>query len=288
MLIIDAPVCRPSDVEPLVQAGAGCLYGGLTDSEDDLDVATRNGRQSPAASFRHIEEMAAAVQIAHELGVPFVFTANARQYEPGTFERQKRQVMLAKEIGVDRVVVGGLPVLLFAQEVFGPHNIVASVFLGTMNSEACAFLRELGVRTIVLPRPLTPAETVALARRNPDLLFEVIVMNDRCVNIDAYCGYSHFEIEGVEPGHTFCRCSKGDSFACTVLDACGACEIAEYKRAENIRYLKVAGRGLPVSTLVKDVAFINAVVHLSQADDLEVMTLYEEHHGYPCGRKCYR
>jgi collagenase-like PrtC family protease len=96
-----------------------------------------------------------------------------------------------KQIDLDGYIVADIGLLLTLRKK-GPKKQIHISTGGTVfNSEAVSFYKNLGVRRIILDRQTTLESMDALSIDNPDIDFEVFIVNTLCVYIDGFCTFLH-------------------------------------------------------------------------------------------------
>jgi len=292
MFRLRAPLVRPDDVDALADAGADAFFCGVVDPCDEVEVASSNRRANPEANLHGMEALAEACAKVHARGCTVHVAFNEHHVVPSHLPRFRRRLEQAREAGADGVIVGSLPVLAEARRVFAEGIVAASVAFAVRNAAAARFLRARGVDEIVLSRDVVPVEAARLARACPDVEFEVFAKNSRCGNIDGLCGYSHHCLDGI-PYDVGCMEVEDRRAPRLRLHACAACQLHPLRDVSNLRTFKVAGRDFPPEGIVRDVAFVRAVLDRMAAEPDAgafaewAMAWHERCYGAPCGRDCY-
>ncbi len=190
---ITAPVSEPSDVEPLVEAGASELYCGVqprNDAAREAGVEHANRRDDAGSNLLDYRELAQVVRRAHAARVE-VFLALNNHFTAASLPLAREQIERASGAGVDAFIVAD-PAILPQLRESAPHvPLHLSSVAAAFNGEALAHWRALGFRRAVLPRHLTEPEIAELVGVAGDLEIEVLVMNDGCHLVDGHCGFLH-------------------------------------------------------------------------------------------------
>lgn len=279
---IVAPIRETAQVDKMISYGADELYCGLMDRrwlEKYGAVCSSNRREWSWANFTDVDELKAAVESAHALGVPVHVALNAAYYPRQAYDDVMYLVDTIVGAGADSLIVADIPLLYhLVREGIG-IELRMSTAGAVFNHEAAEFYRKLGISRIVLERQLTPAEIADIARRT-SVPLEVFVMFRRCINVDGFCTFHH-GADSLDLGHVACRLpydftllsKDGTSAADTAqvmrkyaggsgspihadgimtgdLFQCGLCALWDLHHA-GVGAVKVVGRAMPMSHLLQ-------------------------------------
>jgi collagenase-like PrtC family protease len=266
----------------------------------------------PNENFPSIREFLEAAERAADAGRTVHLALNAPLYSADSWEVG---LGIADAVvgrpGVAGIIVADPAMVVELHRRFPACPLTASTVLGLTNEAAVARFKTLGIRRVVVPRSLAIPEVARLVRAHPDIAFECFVLNDRCPNVDAVCGFVH-GFPGVRFDYqvSICRCSvfgegapgdaddgarAGGGFGENLVferEACGACAIPRLRDA-GVSRLKIVGRSRPLADKVKAVRFIHAVrerVASSPHGDIraQAIALHQAHLGTGCvPRMCY-
>ncbi|MDP7081463.1 MAG: U32 family peptidase [Candidatus Undinarchaeales archaeon] len=199
-----APLSDPSEVGPLVDAGATELYCGVlprTWKRDFSTVIAFNRRYMDFASLNGLDELRKVIRDAHDRDVKVYLALNAHVYVAGEHERVLDWLGDALACDLDSVIISDLGLILAAREAYPDARICASTGLSTFNSESVVFLKELGLSRIILERQLTTDEITNIRQKVPDIEMEAFVLNGRCRNVEGYCTFQHGHEDVLHPIH---------------------------------------------------------------------------------------
>lgn len=188
-----APINNPKEVKIIIQAGADELYCGVNPlqwSKKYTNVASSNRREWSAANLSSFNHLKQVVEIAHKDNIPVYLTLNAlytdEQYP--LIEKFLEQVYRFK---IGALIVTDLGLLLKLKQMQTDIKLCISTGGTTFNNLAVEFYKSLGAKRIILPRHLTVEEIGDITSSNPDMEFEVFIMNSGCKNIDGFCTFHH-------------------------------------------------------------------------------------------------
>jgi len=312
-LQIHCPLRGLDEADALVQAGADSFYAGIDpDAGPGKAGSFLSRRHMPNENFPSIREFLEAAARAHVAGRTVHLALNAPLYSASSWDVG---LGIADAVvgrpGVAGIIVADPGMLVALHRRFPECPLTASTVMGLTNEAAVARFKTLGIRRVVVPRSLAIPEVAQMVRAHPDIAFECFVLNDRCPNIDAVCGFVH-GFAGVRFDYqvSICRCTvygekgAGDASEGTRAsggfgenlvferEACGACAIPRLREA-GVEHLKIVGRSRPLADKVKAVRFIHAARELlasSPRGDLgtQAIALHQAHLGAGCvPRMCY-
>jgi putative protease len=326
---IVAPVCSVEEFQGAVRAGADEVYFGVVPPEvgdrlgyDDT-VSRRQGHVANVTARFGMEDLAAQSTIHN---TPVTLVLNSYYSRAIRHEMVDLAVKWA-DCGGSQIALCDIGLLLALRRRGLPLNYHLSIMAGVFNRQAIDFFASLGVSRMVLPRALRLFELKCLIEPFGDTEFEALVLHDRCLFIDAFCGFYHgtsflpgtitgvpwercfssgerrilthdlgyaghgcdFVLEGMPGGTSMCRQDQT-----RFTPECAACRLRVITAA-GVHHLKIAGRGLPTAIKAKSVAFIRKALDLLWDDegkaadtDAVLRTLYQESFGTSCTRQtCY-
>jgi putative protease len=263
-LQILAPCNSREEVEPLISAGADCLYGGCLPTawqERFPGTVLLNQRTFASAQFSSLKELSDAVSAAREAGKGFALTLNAPFYMDDQLPMVMELVKAARQMGVSGLIVAdpGLIRSLALEEAGTP------VHLSTMglaaNSASVGFYRSLGVTRIILPRMLSVSHIREIITHHPEMEYEAFLLVGKCPNVEGVCSFVHDDPERRWP----CEWQydtdddEGGSALRHYLDrvagtdrrqACGLCALP-LLAAAGVSTIKIVGRGAPLAMKLK-------------------------------------
>lgn len=162
----------------------------------------RFGMRSASDNFTD-QELAQAIQFAHEHGVKVYITVNImpRQSELADCEAYLR---FLDTLRPDAVIVADLGMLRLAERCCPHLDKHISTQANTVNAESCLVFAELGASRIVLSRELSLDEIRAIREAIPSTLeLEAFVHGAMCVSHSGRCLLSNFFV-GRDANHGTC------------------------------------------------------------------------------------
>lgn len=187
-----------------VDQGADAVYIGFRDGT--------NARNFPGLNFDELEARR-GVQYAHHRGAR-VFLALNIYLQPAGWERARRALQLAVDVGVDAVILADPGLLRYAVRTYPGLRLHLSVQGSATNRHAIAFYRErFAIRRVVLPRVLS-LNQVEQVLASTDVEVEVFAFGSLCVMVEGRCALSSY-VTGESP------------------NTCGVCSPAQAVRWEE-------------------------------------------------------
>ncbi len=294
LISIRAPLTRLARIEPLVAAGADEFYCGFAEEEGAHEVVGTNHRQGPKANFIDRDELARAVERCHELERSVSLVLNARSMYGPSEEAFLGQLELARDLGVDSVVVGSMLGLLLASghEARGSVQIHCGVNTGLLNRGAFAEAKALGATRVTLSRHFLVDEIKGMAEDSPDMAFEVFALNGRCGYYDAYCGFHYDRVPGQR--HDFssgCLFVRDASMPRFERDACSACRVVALMDQPGVVAAKIVGRDFDPAGIEGDVRFLREALDAARDQSPEerlagTRAIRARRYGAPCPTDC--
>jgi len=273
-----APLKGADEVLPLVDAGAGEFYCGVTPPgwEATFGQASVHRRSARSAGVSGLAELRQIVALAGDL--PVFATLNAPSYPAGAIPHLVEfGRTLVVETGVAALIVAELELVLAFRDAGLAPRVHVSSLATCRNPGAAAFHRSLGVSRVILPRHMTLAEIEQTAI--PGLEWEAFLLNDGCAFEEGTCSTTHaFRPYCIDDqvGHgqgrlderyafwkwtlNNCGCQTSRGYT---LGPCGLCALARLKRA-GIASLKVVGREAPLARKVGSVRLAAIALRLAE------------------------
>lgn len=148
-----------SRVEILAPCGSfEALYAAIHYGANAVYCGGKNfGARAYSSNFNH-EEMKEVVRYAHHHDVKVYVTMNTLLYED-EFDDVKNDVDYYYSIDVDALIIQDLGLLSYVLKTYPDFEVHASTQMHVHNKKGILFLKELGVKRIVLPRE-TPIEKI--------------------------------------------------------------------------------------------------------------------------------
>jgi putative protease len=176
------PAGTPAALRDAVEAGADAVYCGFQNAT--------NARNFPGLNFTP-NEIAAAVDHAHSAGTKVLLAVNT--FPPaGKFGLWKEAVDLGATLGVDAFIVADIGVAAYAASAHPGIRRHLSVQAAASSPEAiCYFVREFGIKRVVLPRILTVSEIRALAAEIPCEI-ETFIFGNHGLMIEGRCSLTNY------------------------------------------------------------------------------------------------
>jgi len=179
---------RKTKVELLSPAGdMECLNMALTYGADAIYLAGQEfGMRTASANFSN-EQLAKAVQKAHEKNVPVFLTCNTL---PRNDELDRLPAFLeaAQAAGVDAIIVADLGVMNLVKQYAPKAEIHISTQAGIVNYAMANALYDMGAKRIVLARELSLDDIAQIRAKIPaDLEIETFVHGAMCMSFSGRC-----------------------------------------------------------------------------------------------------
>ena len=201
------PAGSAAALKAAVDSGADAVYIGFRDGT--------NARNFPGLNFGP-EEIPDALVYARNRGAR-VFVALNTYPTPAQWEQWCRAVDRAVGLGVDALILADPGLLRYCATRYPEQRLHLSVQGSATNHEALAFyVREFGVRRVVLPRVLSLAQVEALVGR-VHAEIEVFGFGSLCVMVEGRCQLSSY-VTGESPNTNgvcspaVCRASRACYF----------------------------------------------------------------------------
>jgi len=191
MLKITVPFREKKEILSLIEAGADELYCGYLSPEwNKRYTSLEFERKGGGSNFTDLRQLKQAVDIAHKKEIPVYLTLN------GLYVRRQYPLLLQivnqlNQIDLDGYIVADIGLLLTLKGQGFKKQIHISTGGTVFNSEAVRFYKDLGAARIILDRQTTLESMKALSQNNPDIDFEVFILNTLCVYIDGFCTFLH-------------------------------------------------------------------------------------------------
>jgi len=174
------PAGTPAALRTAVDAGADAVYCGFADAT--------NARNFPGLNFSR-RELGEGIAYAHRGGAKVLVAINTFP-AAGAQTLWHRAVDDAVAAGADALIVADVGLIDYAAHTHPAQRLHLSVQAAAANPDAIKFyVRNFGIRRVVLPRVLTVAEIAAIARAI-DCETEVFIFGGLCVMAEGRCSLS--------------------------------------------------------------------------------------------------
>ena len=161
---------------------AAILYGA-----DAVYLAGHIFGMRAAADNFSVEELAEAVEYAHERGVKVYLTLNTmpREYE---YPALRKYLSDLSHINIDAMIIADVGVLMLVRDMLPNMEIHISTQANATSAAACLAWYQLGAKRVVLAREITLDEIKAIRAGIPDELeLECFVHGSMCVSYSGRC-----------------------------------------------------------------------------------------------------
>jgi len=188
-----APVNKSEEVKKIVGAGADELYCGILTPEWTAgysNVASCNRREWKTANLTGFGELEDVVKESHRLGAPVYLALNGL-YTEGQFRQLRNISRKSSQAGIDGVIAADIGLIKMLKDEAIKTDIHASTGCTVFNSESARFFKDMGIKRINLPRHLRVSEIASIVKENPDMKFDVFILNSGCKNVDGLCTFQH-------------------------------------------------------------------------------------------------
>lgn len=169
------------------------LQAAIRFGADAVYLATdRFGMRARAANFS-LDELPAAVALAHAAGVRVYVTCNVLMVGAADLEALPAYFRALEQAGVDAVILSDLGALRIARRCAPRLAIHVSTQASVANAEAACLWHELGASRIVCAREMSLADIAALrADTPPELEIEAFVHGAMCMAVSGRCLISSY------------------------------------------------------------------------------------------------
>ncbi|MBK5933193.1 putative protease [Rhodovulum imhoffii] len=176
------PAGTPAGLRTAVDVGADAVYCGFQNAT--------NARNFTGLNFTP-EEMEKSVAYAHERGTKVLVTLNT--FPPaGKFDLWKEAVDTCARIGVDAIIVADISVADYACRTYPDLRIHLSVQAAASSPEAIEYyVREFGVKRVVLPRIMTVSEIKGLVEEIPCEV-ETFIFGNHGLMVEGRCSLTNY------------------------------------------------------------------------------------------------
>ena len=282
---INSPLSSINEVPKLIESGADSFYAGINFSRIYNKKILSSRWHCSNAEFQDLDEILDAARMIRKESKEIFLTVNEHNYTQEEMKDIVRFILrYSKEF--TGFIVSNIALIL---ELENKVNLVASTGLRISNSEAVKFYKDLGINKIIFPRSTKLNEAKSIISKEPNLDYEMFILNYDCHYIDGLCGFSHFLFdEGFEKGHACSNISTKNEFKKTIINSCGVCSIPIMKNI-GIKYLKIVGRINTIEKKAKDIFFLKELIRLTDLNNYENLAkeLYEKTYGCKCSENCF-
>jgi O2-independent ubiquinone biosynthesis protein UbiU len=182
------PAGTPASLRAAINAGADTVYLGLRDAT--------NARNFPGLNFDR-KELEEGLTYAHDRGSKVLLAVNTFP-KAGEPEAWHKAIDDAARLGVDAVIIADIGLADYAARKHPDLRRHLSVQAAASSADAINFyVREFGVKRVVLPRVLNLPEIEAV-NKQIDVETEVFVFGGLCVMTEGRCSLSSY-VTGQSP-----------------------------------------------------------------------------------------
>ena len=151
------------------------------------------GMRAASGNFSD-EELAHAVEYAHERGVRVYVTVNIMPRD-AEYPALRQFLIYLHQIGADAAIVSDLGVVALARECAPDLEIHISTQASTVSAAACMAWHKMGAKRIVLARELSLAQISAIRNALPaEVELEAFVHGSMCVEYSGRCLLSQYYV----------------------------------------------------------------------------------------------
>jgi len=268
-------------VELLAPAGNfECLVAAVQSGADAVYFAGKSfGARSFADNFDN-EKLCRAVDYCHIRGVKAYVTVNTLVFDSELSELTEYLYFL-NNIGVDAIIVQDMGVLKLARQIVPNLSVHASTQMTIHNKEGVNFLKELGVKRVVLSRELSFDEIKEISE-SCDLEIEVFAHGALCMCYSGQCLLS--SIIGGRSGNRG-KCAQPCRLPYSINRKSGKAFFMSLKDLSSINHLEKFNEckvtSLKIEGRMKGAAYVAAVVGIYRkyidnpqkvtAEDIEIL-----------------
>ncbi|WP_068115182.1 ubiquinone anaerobic biosynthesis protein UbiU [Tropicimonas marinistellae] len=176
------PAGTPAALRTAVDAGADSIYCGFQNAT--------NARNFPGLNFTP-QELGKAVQYAHEKGAKVLLALNT--YPPeGKFGLWREAADLGADLDVDAYIVADMGVAAYVADNHPDKRLHLSVQAAAASPDAIRYyVREFGVRRVVLPRILTIPEIREIKQEIPCEI-ETFIFGNHGLMVEGRCSLTNY------------------------------------------------------------------------------------------------
>ncbi len=176
-------------IELLAPAGSiESFKGAVNAGADAVYLAGKKfGARAFANNFEE-EELVTAIEFAHLRGSKVYVTINTLVFDDEVQELIEYTDFLVQH-HVDALIIQDLGMMSLLAHRYPNMDLHASTQVNAMNVDQAKFLKELGVKRIILARE-TSIDTIRLIRKEVDIELEVFVHGALCVSYSGNCLFS--------------------------------------------------------------------------------------------------
>ncbi|MFV0359351.1 ubiquinone anaerobic biosynthesis protein UbiU [Tropicimonas sp.] len=176
------PAGTPASLRTAVDAGADAVYCGYQNAT--------NARNFPGLNFTP-DEMARGVSYAHERGAKVLLALNTYP-RAGEFDLWREGADLGARLGVDAFIVADIGVAAHIAREHPEKRLHLSVQAAAASPDAiCYYVREFGVKRVVLPRILTIPEIRKLKSEIPCEI-ETFIFGNHGLMVEGRCSLTNY------------------------------------------------------------------------------------------------
>lgn len=176
------PAGTPAALRTAVDAGADAVYCGFQNAT--------NARNFPGLNFTP-DELAQGVAYAHAQGAKVLLAVNSFP-TAGRFDLWRDAVDTGARLGVDAVIVADIGVAEYVAQRHPGLRLHLSVQAAASSPEAIGYyVREFGVKRVVLPRILTVAEIRGIKKEIPCEI-ETFVFGNHGLMVEGRCSLTNY------------------------------------------------------------------------------------------------
>ena len=284
--LIIAPVKCVKDILPILQAGAGEVYGGVLDPawEEDFGHYVEMNRRSTFGSKANLvgcDALREAVQICAEAGAEFHLTLNALQI-PQRYQKRIQPILEQfAEAGGKKVIISDPTLISFVLQ-FQLHPVISSC-ADVMNIAAVRFYQSQHCQRIIFPRYMLLEDMETITAAMPELEYEAFLMNGACRFHDGCClcmhgtvqkglcdslDYTPYSVRTAAGDQTLeIAARQHDRFKQSYYRACGLCALFRLSRC--VDSLKIVGRNAELSGILLDIQLAKRNIDIALECDNE-------------------
>jgi len=321
-----APLSSSDETEGLIAAGADELFCGVLSEnwqKSYSNLACANVRYWKKANLSGMDELKKVVDTAAKSKVNVILVSNNR-YTPLQYKSLIREFSQAVKIGIKGVIVADIKLINALKKEFPGLLLYISTANESFNSESAKLFKELGADKITFPEQFSLGEIKKLVKANPEVEFEIFVLNDACKNIDGFCTFVCGGIEEFKEKNyselvyrsapcffdykiNLFKKSSGKINESGINDAvrsgfmlhnaeknCAACYLKDFLDM-GLTNIKIAGRYHSKNSKIKDTLFISTLVKFIENNKCTsaeyrkfARSLFKTTYKFDCGRRlCY-
>lgn len=295
-MLIEAPLRRKNEIEPLIEAGADIFYCGVM-----ADQKINNRHNTILHQFHSMGELSDAIKLIHSYDKKVYLTLNSTNID---VNKALQEAAKAIECDIDGFIITDYILIREIRKTYKTISIYLSVLSNMFNSACIRPFYEIGINGFCFERNVMIGNMKLVNEKYP-MLESTAFISGNCSYTQTLCKlhgsstHSLIYMDEGGAGELVCegwQCSqKSDESYVTNLNTphwCGLCSLPLLQDA-GVTNLKIEGRSIDTKYKIKKIRYIKAALDaLNSYYGEEYIDYckqrYKEEFGSPCRtRNCY-